>query len=155
MVAHSGISITILLGVAVLSCAGGRAWTKADPWYAPPPDTLPRGQELEASQVFVVPESHKAEATALLQGATVVELDREVAASWVGAVVGGTGDEKPFLVRGVYLNPSHFSVRQAPGVLHVHASCLGRHAVPMRRQPLVVLLRERPREVYVTCSMAE
>ena len=60
-----------------------------------------------------------------------------------------------FLVRGVYLNSSHFTVRRADSALHVHASSLGRHAVPMKQQPLVVLLRDRPGDVYVTCSMAE
>ena len=148
-------AFVVLALSASLCCAGGRAWTRVDPWYAPAPATLPHGQEIESSQVFLVTELHKAETSALLEDVSVKAIDVGQATEWVGADLAVPAGYRAFLVRGVYLNRSHFTVRRADSALHVHASSLGRHAVPMKQQPLVVLLLDRPVDVYVTCSMAE
>jgi len=62
-----------------------------------------------------------------------------------------------YLLRAVYLNEGTgtFYVSQRGEDLNVHHGCLGRHAAPMKRAAVIVQLREAPREVYVTCSMAE
>jgi len=62
-----------------------------------------------------------------------------------------------YLVRAVYLNEGTggFHINRVGSQVEVHHTCLGRHAVPMKRAALVVQLGEPPSEVYVTCSMAE
>jgi hypothetical protein len=67
------------------------------------------------------------------------------------------GKTKPYLVRGLVLSEGtgSFSACLKDPTLWVYHGCLGRHAVPMKRQPVVVFLEQEPKTVYVDVSMAE
>ncbi len=67
------------------------------------------------------------------------------------------GKLKPYLVRGLYLNEGTgaFSVYVRDTTLWVVHGSLGKHAVPMKRRPLVVFLEHVPTKVYVSVRMAE
>jgi len=67
------------------------------------------------------------------------------------------GKLKPYLVRGVYLNEGTgaFYVYFRDTTLWVAHCCLGKHAVPMKRRPLIVFLEHAPTKVYVSVGMAE
>jgi hypothetical protein len=67
------------------------------------------------------------------------------------------GKTKPYLVRGLVLNEGtgNFSALLKDSTLWIEHGCLGRHPVPMKRQPVVVFLEEEPKTVYVEVSMAE
>lgn len=64
---------------------------------------------------------------------------------------------RPYLVRGLYLNEGTgaFSVYFRDTTLWVVHGSLGKHAVPMKRRPLVVFLEHVPTKVYVSVRMAE
>ena len=66
-------------------------------------------------------------------------------------------DTTPYLVRGLLLNRATggFTVYVLEDQVVVYHRSLGRSAVPMTRQPLVLQLQQPPQEVYVAVSMAE
>jgi hypothetical protein len=152
-----------LVGVAVTlsGCTGRlRAWTTQDSWYRAPPPGLPGRSEwaaLEPSAIHPVVDASESLAEALLAQLPIVELGHEEAAQLVGGTLPQAPGTQPYLVRGVCLNRStgSFSAFLLEGRLWVHHASLGRRAVPMKRQVLVLQLERRPAEVFVTCSMAE
>jgi len=70
----------------------------------------------------------------------------------------GPESSKLYLVRAVSLNEGTgaFRVTLLPSadIVVTHDS-LGHYPVPMKRRPIIVELDSPPRNVYVTCSMAE
>lgn len=62
-----------------------------------------------------------------------------------------------FLVRAVFLNrdTGGFTVTPVWSDLLVEHGSLGRSAVPMKRQALIVRLPQKPETVFVSCSMAK
>jgi hypothetical protein len=102
-------------------------------------------------------ESLEPRAEELLQDVAIVGLSREQTAEFIGEALPELSGTKPYLARGVYLNrgTGSFSVYILEGQLLVHHGSLGRNAVPMKRQALVLQLEHNPTEVFVACSMAE
>jgi hypothetical protein len=137
-----------------------RAWTTQDSWYNAAPPEIPRRGEwdrLDRARIHEILESRELQAEELLQDVSIVELTAEQAAGFVGAALPDMPGTQPYLTRGVYLNrgTGAFSVYVLENQLLVHHSCLGRRAVPMKRQALVLQLERKPEDVFVTCSMAE
>ncbi len=145
-------------GLTLFSTSHG-AWTSKDPWYADlPQDVSSRNwPPLDHARIHEVIESKEAEAEELLQDVPIAELTSERAAEFVGEELPDIPGTQPYLTRGVYLNRATggFSVFMLEDKLRVHHGSLGRRAVPMKRQALVLQLERKPAEVYVTCSMAE
>ena len=132
-----------------------RAWKVADAWYAPPEHDADHSTELARDLFQLVPEQHVAEASSRLSSEAIVEVSRSEAERIVGREVIPVAGRKLFLVRGLDLGGSLFTVSLAPDSLLVDSSRLGKKPSRMVRQPLLVQLQTAPLVVYVTCSMAE
>ncbi|MFC2023900.1 hypothetical protein ACFLT5_04115 [Chloroflexota bacterium] len=152
----------LVLGVATLcSCTSDQgAWTTQDSWYnATPPETPRRSEweKLDRARIHEALESRELQAEEHLQDVSIVELTAEQAAEFIGAALPDVPGTQPYLTRGVYLNrgTGAFSAYTLENQLLVHHSSLGHSAVPMKRQALVLQLELKPRDVFLTCSMAE
>jgi hypothetical protein len=64
---------------------------------------------------------------------------------------------KPYLVRGLVLQEATggFSVFQEGSTLWVSHGCLGGGPTSMKRRPIIILLEQEPKVVYLSVSMAE
>jgi len=151
----------LLLALVLLgACADDhRAASTVDSWHRPPPSgfRFDPWKELDRARVKEVAPAGEAEAERLLDSTACREASSGDAARLATAPppeLPGTG---LYLVRGVCLNRATGGLSlstQGSSLLVEHGS-LGRHAVPMQRQALLVRLDAPPREVYVLCSMAE
>ncbi len=145
-------------GLSLFSTSHG-AWTSKDSWYADLPEDVPSWNwpSLDRARIHEVIESREAEAQKLLHDVSIVQLTNEEAAEFIGEELPDVPGTQPYLTRGVYLNRATgaFSVYILEDQLRVHHRSLGRRAVPMKRQALVLQLERKPAEVYITCSMAE
>jgi hypothetical protein len=141
------------------SSTSRRAWSEEDTWYrAPPSGThLWEWSELDRDRVHEVIVSKKADAEGLLQDVSSVALTGQHAAEFIGGPLPDRPGTKPYLTRGVFLNreTGGFTVYTSGHQVVIHHGSLGRGAVPMSRQPLVLQLEQEPVEVFVVCSMAE
>ena len=154
-------SIGVLL-LGVVGCSGlqtGGGWTWTDSWYSPPadPSLFGRGRCLPASDVAEVLPDRMAAAATLLRDVACVEIPEKQARELTGKAMESRAGSRLYLVRGVYLNrgANGFDVTPMKKELLVEHGCLGRSAVPMKRQALVVRLQRKPDVVYVSCWMLE
>jgi len=90
-----------------------------------------------------------------LRDVTCVEISADRAAELTGHAM--PPGSSLFLVRAVYLNRGTGKFMAVPvgSELLVEHGSLGRSAIPMKRQVLVVRLSQKPETVYVSCSMDE
>jgi hypothetical protein len=153
------LSSLAALVLILCGCGGRRAWTTEDSWYRPRPAGTPAAisDRVDAARVYEVVETWHAEAEALLAEIPILEITDQQAAEFAGQELTDAPGTRPYLVRGVYLNrgTGGWSIRIAGDELVVHHGSLGRSAVPMKRQALILQLERAPAQVYVTCSMAE
>jgi hypothetical protein len=107
--------------------------------------------------VHEVIEQNRPNAETLLKDVACVLLDDQQAETLIGEPVPDVPGTGAYLTRGVLLNreTGGFTVYVSGDQLVVYHRCLGRSAVPMSRQPLVLQLERKPSEIYVACSMAE
>jgi len=151
----------IVVAVTAGCRADTRAFTSEDSWYRPLPSgtSLRDWEVLDAQRKREVIDSRLAEAESMLETDSIVELDAATSFDLVGEPLPGIEgvSAAPYLVRGLLLNreTGGFSVYLREDQMAVYHRCLGRRAMPMTRQPLVVQLERLPQEVYVTVSMAE
>ena len=101
--------------------------------------------------------SATARAEQRLERASAVPITPAEADDYAGRPFPRTAGLQPFLVRAVKLNPTHghFLIRFDGRDLYIAHGSLGRHPLPMLRQPLIVALPTEPANVYTTCGMAE
>ena len=153
------------LGLAVFGMLGciqpqtHEAWSSADSWFHPPSDwsRFRQAQSLSSSDIAEVAPEQIAAAEEQLRDHAYVEIAADRAAELTGKPMPLGADSRLFLVRAVYLNrgTGKFMVVPVGSELLVEHGSLGRSAVPMKRQPLVVRLLQKPETVYVSCSMDE
>ena len=161
----SVLPLLVLLFLAVGGCGLGLfsssrpAWTSKDSWYADLPEDVSSWSwpSLDHARIHEVIEPREAKAEELLEEVAIVPLTREEATEFLGEELSDVPGAEPYLTRGIYLNRAtgSFSVYILEDQLRIHHRSLGRRAVPMKRQALVLQLERKPAEVYVTCSMAE
>ena len=132
-----------------------------DSWYYT--DTLSDGpwdwNKISASEIYEVNNAAKIRAEYLLRQTSVLQLSlSQVNAfsnhNFISANLNG---KRPYLVRALYFNKEtgSFTIYSKGKKLWVEHGSLGHVSVPMKRQPLVVLLKVQPDKVFVTCSMDE
>jgi hypothetical protein len=136
-----------------------RAWTGEDEWYNPLPadthrsewDYVPRDRFHEVTEVEL------AGAVGLLQQVSSLALTAQQASDLIGTALPAVPGTQPYLVRGLLLNrgTGSFAVYLMEDQVAVKHGSLGKRAMPMTRQPLVLQLQQAPGEVYVSVSMAE
>jgi hypothetical protein len=148
-----------LLALSLGGCKDHGGASTVDSWArarAPGLD-FGKGNQLDDSRIHQVPEAMETGAEALLVDVSCIELTAEQAEKTLGRKLPEIPGTKPYLTRGVYLNrgTGHFRVTMLDDNLGVFHGSLGHHAVPMKRQALVLQLERIPKEVYVSCHMAE
>jgi hypothetical protein len=159
------INATLILSlflVGLLGCAQTQthhAWSSADSWFHPPNEwsRFRQAQNLPATDVVEVLPDRLVAAEEQLRDIACVAVSSERAADLTGQKIEAGAGTTLFLVRAVYLNHAtgRFSVVPVGRDLLVEHGSLGRSAVPMKRQALVVRLPRKPEVVYVTCEMDE
>jgi hypothetical protein len=153
------LTVVLLCGFLAGCAHDRRAWTSEDGWYNPHPSgtRLAEWEPLEHGRIHEVSEGQRAAAEDLLREASYVVLTPDQAADLLGQSLPSVAGTQPVLVRGLVLNRATggFSVYVLEDRVTVYHRCLGRSAVPMTRQPLVLQLERPPTTVYVAVSMAE
>ncbi len=126
-----------------------------DKWYSP--DTTHRiGEYKEFSpQIsFRVRPVRLPNAIEELASVKIKPLSNHNANDYIGNRINTTNKFKPYLVRGLYFHDGTggFILKKRGNDLLVLHSCLGDFS-PMKRQPLVVLLDWKPKNVYVQAEV--
>lgn len=132
----------------------------ADPVFftihgTPHPHRHPHGnnaEDLSPQAVAVLPEKMWP-AEIKLFDVPAVEISADEAMTLTGRQM-IAGDDRLFLVRGLYGNTGEFTVQRMDNALFVRHDSLGSCPEPAIRRALVVPLPELPTTVYVICSVA-
>jgi len=158
-------SIAFILGLVLMELVGcapsqtHRAWSSADSWYQPPTEwtRFEETQPLLDDDIIEVSPDHMTAAEEELRDVACVEISPGRASELTGHSTPPRAGRSLFVVRAVYLNrgTGKFIVTPLGTELLVEHGSLGRSAVPMKRQSLVVRLSQRPETVFVSCSMDE
>jgi hypothetical protein len=153
-------AMVAFVGLSVLAAGGcrldERAWTKADSWYRPT-DGRAVARDGAELPVHEVQEGRIPAACSRLENASWVTLEPDDASDLVGTALTPAAGQQFYLVRAVFLNrgTGGFSAWRANECLYVHHGSLGHFPVPMKRTALVLELDRAPKDVYISCSMAE
>ncbi len=144
---------TVLACVAMSLCA---EVSPMDSWYTPS-NQSPVGSisslRLHADFEPVQPDK-LASVEALLKNRPLVEIDAATAESLTGRQMPIAGEQRRYLVRSLHFAAhGEYTVEREQAALRIHHRSLGFDA-PILRQGLVVLLSARPKDVFVSCSMA-
>ena len=142
--------------LACVTMALGAEGDQMDSWYTPStqsPVGLPRSLRLHADFEPVQPDK-LASVEALLKNQALVEIDTATSGLLTGKKLVIAGEQRPYLVRSLHFAAhGEYTVERDQTSLRVHHRSLGFDA-PILRQGLVVLLAARPKDVFVSCSMA-
>ncbi len=127
-----------------------------DSWYTPvakAPVGLISSLRLHADFEPVQPDK-RAVVEALLKNDPLVEIDEARAEFLTGKSMTRSGEQKRYLVRSLHFAAhGEYTVELNETSLQIHHRSLGFDA-PILRQGLVVLLTQRPKYVFVSCTMA-
>ena len=141
---------------ALCAMSSGAEGDPMDSWYTPSAQS-PVGvvSSLRLHGDFEPVQADKlATVEALLKNHPLVELDSAMAESLTGKKMLITGEQRRYLVRSLHFAAhGEYTVERDQSSLRVHHRSLGFDALILR-QGLVVLLTERPKQVFVSCSMA-
>ena len=115
--------------------------------------------KVNASEIYEVNGAAKSKAEHLLRQKSIIQLsplqvDALLSQNLTSANLSG---KTPYLVRALYFDKETggFEVYFKGKTIWIEHGSLGHAPVPMKRQPLILLLKVRPDKVFVTCSMAE
>ncbi len=90
----------------------------------------------------------------LLKAHSLVEIDSATVQLLTGKQLPITGEQRRYLVRSLHFAAhGEYTVERDQSWLRIHHRSLGFDA-PIIRQGMVVLLTDRPTDVFVSCSMA-
>ncbi|MBW3539677.1 MAG: hypothetical protein KY476_05350 [Planctomycetes bacterium] len=131
-----------------------RAFTARDSWYSPPSGTS-EFTLLDKDRFAPVLDALQPEAQAALADGPATRVTADEAARLVGRPLPAGAEY--VLLRAVVLfeGTGTFDIGVSGAAVHVHHGCLGRRPAPMGRKALVAVLPAVPKEVFVSCSMAE
>lgn len=139
---------------------GARAtYSLTNTWYRPYLGTKLLGQKnlVPAGFVQIIDDRLQEVAQGFLKEKAWHELTAAEAKTFGGIAQRMSSERRLILLRGVVLNEATgaFEVyEQNEHVLVLHIS-LGKKPLPMRRKAIVALLQNKPKEVFVSCSMVE
>lgn len=157
----------LLLCVALIGCVSsdrdGSSGSERlrDGWYNEPksfPEYLHiEGQLLDPKRVFEVRAEFEGDAEKMLESAPVVEVDVETAKRMAGDGFREFGGLNPYLARGLYYSKGtgRWRVHELGDKLQVAHFSLGKGQTTMHRQPLILLLKKKPVQVYTFCGESE
>ncbi|MDP4221133.1 MAG: hypothetical protein Q8916_09200 [Bacteroidota bacterium] len=133
------------------------AYTTKDSWYSPaPPSSGQNHQPIGNNHFHALDSLHTLKALSMLESKTIIPLSRKEAAD-LGVVINPKTSLNPYLVRALYLNKGTgaYFLSTSVDTLFVSHGSLGKHAVPMTRDCLIVELPKEPHVLYVDVMMAE
>ncbi len=149
----SNLVATVLACVAMSLSAEGNPM---DSWYTPSARS-PVGSitSLRLHVDFELARLDKiAVVEALLKNHPLVEIDAATAESLTGKKIATSAEQRRYLVRALHFAAhGEYTVERDQTSLRIHHRSLGFDA-PILRQGIVVLLAGRPKDVFVSCSMA-
>ena len=133
------------------------AWTSLDTWYNEPTQTEITPWEWEEIKYYEVNSSLQEEAQSHLINDSIKEITKKQITNYLNQTPTINKISKFFLVRAVYLNEytGSFNVYRNNNELWVYHGSLGKYPVPMKRRALIVMLKQKPEVVYITCMMDE
>ena len=163
---HLILTTVILISVAALGafllmmCRDHRVWNARDSWYAPPPGSIDLWTWPEITsreRIIEVQSDCVLEAERMLAEVCLVEITLRKARELTHSHIVLPRGCNPYLVRGVALEggTGQFSIQHKDRSLVVKYGTLGHGPLPMKKQPLLLLLDQKPDVVYCTCSGAE
>jgi hypothetical protein len=137
------------------------AWepSDADSWWHVPPDLSFNGwqewTETPKTDVFEVSKEAEAQATARLDESPIIQLSEEEFRLYTGQPFPALEKQQPYLVRSVLFENTNgarsFLTKDA--ILWAKYDCLG-HPGGRRKSPVIVLLLEKPRNLFVSGGWA-
>ncbi|MEJ2155156.1 MAG: hypothetical protein P8X96_07455 [Desulfobacteraceae bacterium] len=133
-----------------------REWLNLDSWYNLP-KTGSLSSETDDVEYIEIKKTRQNFAQALLEKESIIELSRKEAINLGFDEQSYDRLLRIFLVRSVYLNEAtgNFLLSMQGNDLVVFHGSLGHSPALMKRKALMVLLPEKPANVYVYCLMAE
>ena len=133
---------------------------KADSWTTrsiPLDEFLASDDEniIPPGDIYEVPANKLKEAEGYLDKKSIVELKKTEVMDLFGIKVAAAPGYKRFLVRGVTQNKEtgSFMCIYFRKMLWVFNGALGSESTPVAKQPIIILLRERPNKVFVSSSI--
>lgn len=139
----------------------GRGHPQNDTWYhaAPPGLDLSNFPQVNRDEIYHVHVigSMFPKAETMLRQAPIHKLSTAQAFELTGRPFPKSRGKSPYLVRAVFFEggSDEFRVCHKGKKLLVESGVLGSYSGPMKRQALVVALKDCPAEVFVTCWSAE
>jgi hypothetical protein len=154
------LSLLVVLFLSGSLVSNSHAETSEDAWY--------RGVSTEVrdlagwllvddQNIHEVVDSMQGFSQTLLETTPYVKLDYDQAKKLLGRPLPNMPGTEPYLIRSVYFykESGSYYVATLDGNLWVSHASLGHTLPPMTRRVLVIQLKQKPEEVYVTASMAE
>jgi hypothetical protein len=107
--------------------------------------------------IFEVPSSNNLVAVNLLKNTPCIEMAKSNAEMLLGREIAVPKSLKVFLVRGLCQNreTGGFDCRYYRRKLSVAYGAMGSKSLPLEKQPIIVLLPDKPRKIFVTSFVME
>ncbi len=127
---------------------------KREPWFNFSRAEWSEQDLVADGTVIKIKEDKRTQAITALEKVEVIELTTADYTAYTGL---SSPTMKPFLVRALAFEgePGTFQVFQKNNVLFVRHDAMGKIGTPEIRMPLIVLLKNKPSQVYVDCQIGE
>lgn len=151
--------VFISLLLSMLGCAGIPTDVEVKSWLTnEPPEEFNNADEkniVPLDNIYVVPDKNNLKASTLLAKTPWIMLSEKEAASIIDKSFKPLNGHKIYLVRGISQNPAtgRFDCVFYRGDLWIFFGAMGSQSYPMRKQPIVIMLSDTPKRVYVTSSV--
>jgi hypothetical protein len=146
--------VCLAMGIVVLACwLFVRPTAVSDAWHRAPPVGLFDPTNAQSVLFSEVKDSYVEHAVELLEDSPIVEITSADASAMTGRDAGAL--HRPFLVRALAgeRKTGRFYADICDGALLIEHCALGWGVGRVQRWPLVVALKEPPREVYVSVKV--
>lgn len=129
---------------------------KREPWFSFPSDSWAESQELDPKLIVKLAPQHEPAAVKRLENEPAVELSESEVAQLTGKAEKVAG-LKPYLVRGLFYfrDTGNFAVYRKSGAILVQHDSVGTTMPRENRSGVVVYLPEKPKQIFVDCSVTE
>ena len=144
-------SYLMLLGCAI----------KLDNWLTSSPiDEFADSKEenfIPDENVFEVPATNISKAVVLLDESAIIQLEEPKAMELLGKGIKVRVGYSIFLVRGLTQNQEtgSFQCHYYKKMLLVSYQAMGSKSTPIKKQPIIILLHDKPSKIFVNCSVME
>jgi hypothetical protein len=150
----------LVCGVFLASCAVINSSTKAQWKSSAPPETFleaPDKSHVLRSNIYRVEAIKCPAAVVRLERSACIEVSKQEAESFVGQNIQNDFRRRFFLVRGLLFTnlPGSFDCIYYERKLSVSFEAMGSVEGFVAKQPMIVLLPDKPKVVYIECSVMQ